>query len=77
MFLGWLYATSKVHDPGRQWIVSVEPEFSGEVIEGRANLRWSRSLGSVLWPVVTFLLSPVVWRAGLRVRRAAQGASRR
>jgi hypothetical protein len=72
MFLGWLYASSTTAWTRRDWIVRIEPEFSGPVLEGRADLRWSSNLGSVLWPLITFLVSPTVWRAGIRARRVAR-----
>ena len=49
--------------------VSVTPDFSGEVLEGRMRVRWSRNLASALWPVVSFAASPVVWRAVRASRR--------
>jgi hypothetical protein len=71
MFLGWLYAFPEAHGPRRAWHVHVEPDFSGPVIEGSLLVAWSRSLASVGWPVLTFMTSPVVWRAWRRGRRAA------
>lgn len=70
MFLGWLYATSATGSPRRRWLVRIEPDFSGPTFEGRADLHWSRSLGAVLWPLVTFSASPAVWRAWFRARLA-------
>jgi hypothetical protein len=75
LFLGWLVAV-RGRLASRRAIVEIEPDFSGGVIEGRADLHWSRSLASVLWPLVTFLLSPVVWRAAMRAHRSARPGAR-
>jgi hypothetical protein len=45
------------------WRVHVEPDFAGPVCHGRARAAWSVPPAAVLWPVVTFLAAPVVWRA--------------
>jgi hypothetical protein len=72
MFLGWLHASSALPWTSRGWRIRIEPEFSGPVCEGRADLRWSRSVASVVWPVLSFAASPTVWRAALSARRHAR-----
>ncbi|MDH4066728.1 MAG: DUF2953 domain-containing protein [Acidobacteriota bacterium] len=42
----------------------VQPEFDEPVLAARAHAAWSIAPGTLLWPVVSFLAAPVVWRAG-------------
>lgn len=63
MLVGAMYACYGMPSPSKRWNICVDPEFNGQVLEAHATLRWSRSLASVLWPVLTFIASPVVWRA--------------
>jgi hypothetical protein len=63
MVLGWLCALRTVA-PEAHWLdARLQPEFGGEALAGRAVLRWSRSIASLLWLFVRFCASPVVWRA--------------
>jgi Protein of unknown function (DUF2953) len=72
MLVGWGYALHAFAPTRQGSSFRLEPDFSGAVFMGRADLRWSRSMASLLWPVVTFLSSPVVWRAAIRAGRSAR-----
>lgn len=52
-----------------EWRVRLEPEFAGPALAGEAHLEWLLRPGRVLWPVATFMCSPVVWRACLSAMR--------
>jgi len=63
--------------PHRGWVTSIEPDFDRAVAEGDAHARWSVRLFLIVWPLLTFLASPVVWRgirAAMRARRSVSGA---
>ena len=63
MVLGWLCALRTVA-PEAHWLdARIQPEFGGKALAGRAALRWSRSIASLLWLFVRFCASPVIWRA--------------
>ncbi len=61
MLLAWAYGLQSA-----PWarVIHIEPDFADEVAEGEMRVRWSRSLGALLWPFLTFCASPAVWRAG-------------
>lgn len=63
--LGWMYSGSVL---GTWFQMRVEPDFRGEVLQGKISLVWKRNMASLAWPVLKFMLSPVVWRAVFRVR---------
>jgi hypothetical protein len=63
MLLGWLSVLLAVSSDAGGSYVRIQPEFGGEVFEGRAELRWSRSLSSLAWPLARFIASPALWRA--------------
>lgn len=44
--------------------LEITPDFSQAVLVVQAQLSWSLRPVAVLWPVATFVLAPVVWRAG-------------
>lgn len=62
--------------PHRGWVTSIEPDFDHAVAEGDAHARWSVRLLLVVWPLLTFLASPVVWRGMRAVRRARHSVVR-
>ena len=69
MFLGWMFALrGHLESPGVR--IRLEPDFRDEVFEGKLNVVWSRSVGAMLWPLVRFVASPIVWRAALAARRS-------
>lgn len=70
MLLGWVYGFRGLPE-SRSYQIHVDPDFTGPMIEGSLLLRWSRSLASVAWPALTFVTSPVVWRAWKRGRKAS------
>jgi len=43
--------------------VKIQADFSQPVFDVVAHARWSLRLMAVVWPMTTFLASPVVWRA--------------
>jgi len=55
------------------WTIWIEPDFSGPVLEGDAHAGWSIRGVLLVWPLIAFLATPVVWRAG----RAAMAARHR
>jgi len=57
----------------RGWSLRVEPDFEEPVLAGHGAADWSVAPVRVLWPLLTFLAAPPVWRAG----RAALKARRR
>jgi hypothetical protein len=63
MLLAWAYSL-------RGASIRIEPDFTDEVAEGELKILWSRSPGALLWPVVKFAASPVVWRAFWHARRS-------
>jgi hypothetical protein len=52
------------------WHVRLEPEFAGPALAGHARLVWAVRPGAVLWPVGTFVASPITWRAAWAALRA-------
>lgn len=44
--------------------LEITPDFSEAILAVRAQLSWSLRPVRVLWPIATFVLAPVVWRAG-------------
>jgi len=59
--------------PHRGWVTAIEPDFDRAVAEGEAHARWSVRLCLIVWPLLTYLASPVVWRgmrAAMRARRS-------
>ena len=68
MFLGCL-SLGPITSGGYR--IHVEPDFTDEVLAGRMRLRWTRSLAALLRPILTFMASPVVWRA-IRNYRASR-----
>jgi hypothetical protein len=68
--LGWLYACRGFRETDDGWRIDIGPDFSGPVLEGRFFVAWKRTPASVFWPLLTFLTSPVVWRAWKRGRTA-------
>lgn len=50
--------------------IHVDLDFAGSTLEGRARLKWSRSLVSMARPLASFATSPAVWRAAGAYRRA-------
>ena len=71
IFLGWLYGLAASSPSSHGWSIQLEPQFAEAVVRGRLQLRWSRSIASVAWPLLTFVASPIVWRAWIRVRHAS------
>jgi|SRR6185503_32377 len=63
MFLGWLYAFRGLPE-SHAMSVYIEPDFTGEAAEGEMRAHWSLRPGAVVWPLLKFCASPVVWRAG-------------
>jgi hypothetical protein len=51
------------------WTLRLDPEFSGPAFAGHARVVWAVRPGAVLWPVGTFVLSPITWRAALAALR--------
>jgi hypothetical protein len=52
------------------WELRLEPEFTGPAFAGQARFVWAVRPGVVLWPVVTFVASPITWRAACAALRA-------
>jgi hypothetical protein len=72
MLAGAAAAGAVLRTPGA-FDVEITPDFSDTALAGRADLSWSLRPAAVLWPIVSFLAAPVVWRAGraaLRERRS-------
>jgi hypothetical protein len=49
------------------WQLKVQPEFTESTLVARARLEWSVRPASLLWPLSTFIASPVTWRTGARL----------
>lgn len=71
MLMGALATLSAVPRPAR-WDIQVTPDFSEPIVAGWAQVRWSLTPASVLWPLVSFACAPVTWRAA----RAGWGSRR-
>ena len=71
IFLGWLYGLAASSPSTHDWSIQLEPQFAEAVVQGRLQMRWSRSIASIGWPLLTFAASPVVWRAWIRARHAS------
>jgi hypothetical protein len=54
--------------PRRSLDVEITPDFSGPIVAVQAQVAWAIRPVVVLWPMATFLTSPVVWRAVRRAR---------
>ncbi len=55
--------------PTTAWNVRLEPEFAGPALAGHARFVWVVRPGAVLWPVGTFVASPITWRAAFAALR--------
>ena len=73
MLAGVLAAGAGVPRP-HAFEVEITPDFSEAILVVRAQLSWSIRPARVLWPVATFVMAPVVWRAG-RAAWNARGRS--
>ena len=73
MLAGVLAAGAGVPRP-HAFDLEITPDFSEAILVVRAQLSWSLRPARVLWPVATFVLAPVVWRAG-RAAWHARGRS--
>lgn len=51
------------------WNFRLEPEFTGPALAGQARFAWAVRPGAVLWPLGTFVASPVAWRAAVAALR--------
>jgi len=49
------------------WQLDVQPEFTESTLVISAHIEWSIRPASVLWPVSTFIASPVTWRTAARL----------
>ena len=49
------------------WQLDVQPEFTAPTLVASARVAWSIRPASVLWPLSTFLTSPVIWRTAARL----------
>lgn len=71
MLAGVLAAGVRLPRP-RALDLEITPDFAEAIAVARAHFVWSLRPALVLWPIVTFLAAPVVWRAA----RAAWQARR-
>lgn len=58
---------------GGAYRIHITPDFSDEVLEARLRARWSRSVATLVWPVLKYAASPVVWRAVRNYRAQPPG----
>lgn len=58
--LGWLHC-GPIGGVSRR--IHIRPDFTAPVLAGTVHLIWKRNAASLLWPMLTFAASPVVWRA--------------
>ncbi len=52
------------------WRLGVEPDFVGSGVAARGRAMWSVRLGALLWPILCFLTTPIVWRVAWATRRS-------
>ena len=57
------------------WPIRLDPEFAGPALAGDARVAWAVRPAAMLWPVVTFVASPVTWRAAHAGWRAGRRQS--
>jgi hypothetical protein len=72
LLFGLLFAATALCPAPAGWHIAIDPDFGDEGLEGQAELRWSRTVASVLWPVLRFVISPAVWRAAFSARRSGR-----
>jgi hypothetical protein len=71
VLLGWVYAVGARRPLANGWRIQLDPQFTEPILQGRLQLRWSRTIVSIAWPLLKFAVSPVVWRAWMRARHAS------
>jgi len=49
------------------WQLEMQPEFTESTLVASARIEWSIRPASLLWPLSTFIASPVTWRTGARL----------
>ena len=69
MLYGAVCATGMLRQTAA-WNLRLDPEFAGPVFAAHARFAWAVRPGAVLWPVGTFVASPVAWRAVFAAVRA-------
>lgn len=70
VFVGAAHAALRLAQ-ATAWKLRVEPEFAGPAFAGHVRFVWAVRPGAVLWPVGTFVASPVTWRAVFAALRAS------